>query len=30
MELAAFALLGSLTLIVFEIVDERRREHRKR
>ena len=29
-ELAAFALLGSLTLIVFEIVDERRREHRKR
>jgi hypothetical protein len=25
MELAAFALLGSLTLLVLEIVDERRR-----
>ena len=30
MELAAFALMGSLTLIVLEIVDDRRREHRKR
>jgi len=26
MELAAFALMGSLTLMVLEIVDERRRD----
>jgi hypothetical protein len=28
MELAAFALMGSLTLLVLEIVDERRRDNK--